>query len=146
MIPARTEPRRAIIEALQKEMAKYPQLELRTQHYFADGMYCRELFLPADAVLIGKVHKSEHFFMVTSGSIEIANEQGSGVMTAPCVVVTRPGVKRAGYCLTDVTCLTVHRTFETDLDRLEAELTEPDALSLYDSGNRIKPPLLETKA
>ena len=36
-------PMRAHVEKLQSEMAKMPQVELPTQHFFADGMYCRYL-------------------------------------------------------------------------------------------------------
>jgi hypothetical protein len=51
------------IERLQHEMIKMPQAELETEHYFSGGMYCRKLIRPAGTLIVGKVHKKDHFFM-----------------------------------------------------------------------------------
>jgi hypothetical protein len=122
------------IEALQAEMVKMPQAELPTEHFFADGMYCRLLFRPAGTLIVGKVHKKEHLYIICSGTVEIA---GVGEITGPRVFVSQPGTKRAVLALTDATCLTVHRTDNKDLDAIEAELIEDDALALFDSHNRL---------
>lgn len=42
---------------LQAEVLKLPQIQLETKHYFADGMYAREVFRPAGCVIVGRVHK-----------------------------------------------------------------------------------------
>ena len=49
------------IEKLQSEMVKMPQVELETEHYFSGGMYCRKLIRPAGTLIVGKVHKKDHF-------------------------------------------------------------------------------------
>jgi hypothetical protein len=41
--------------------------------------------------------------------------------------------------------LTVHRTDETDLDEIEAELIEPDDTALFDSTNKMKDWALEAQ-
>lgn len=124
---------------LQREVAKMPQVELPTNHYFADGMYCRELFRPAGTLIVGKVHLKEHFYIVASGTVCVTTDQGVREVTGPEVIVSQPGTKRAVLALTDATCFTVHRTELTDLDEIERELIEPDAEALFDARNRLKP-------
>ena len=62
---------------------------------------------------------------------------------APFIVVSQPGVKRAGYAHTDCIVLNVHQTACRDLDEIEAELVEPDEDALFDSRNQIKPEKLQ---
>lgn len=129
---------------LQAEMAKLPQVELETEHYFADGMYCRSLFRAAGTLIVGKVHKKEHFYIICSGTVRVTTDDGMKEITGPHVLVSKPGTKRAVLALTDATCLTVHRTDKTDLDEIEDELIEPEEMPrLFDSGNRLIHPAIE---
>jgi hypothetical protein len=124
--------------ALQREMLKLPQLELQTNHYFADGMYAREMFRPAGCLIVGKVHKKEHFYIVTKGRIAVTTDEGVREISAPAVIVSKPGTKRAVLALEDSVCMTVHRTDNTDIDVIEAELVEADDIALFDAHNRLK--------
>lgn len=126
---------RAAVKRLQAEMAKLPQADLMTQHFFADGMYCRFLPRPAGTLIVGKVHRKEHLYVVCSGTVRVTTEKGVIDITGPKVVVSRPGTKRAVLALTDATCLTVHRTDKLDLDDIEEELIKPDRTSLFDARN-----------
>jgi mannose-6-phosphate isomerase-like protein (cupin superfamily) len=127
----------ASIERLQAAAAKLPQAELKTEHAFADGMYCRMLYRPADTLIIGKVHRREHFYMVMSGEVTIVGDGYKERVKAPRVFVSKPGTKRAVYAHEDSLCLTVHRTDETDLDKIEAELIEEDKTAMFDSHNKL---------
>jgi hypothetical protein len=78
--------------------------------------------------LVGKVHATEHIFMVIKGDITLVTEDGRKRVQAPYQAVCRPGIKRAGYAHTEVICANIHITDETDLDKLEADLIIPEAL------------------
>jgi len=125
------------IYRLQAEMSKMPQVELPTEHFFADGMYCRTLFRPAGTLIVGKVHKKEHLYIICQGTIQVTTDNGMEEITGPKVIVSKPGTKRAVLALTDATCLTVHRTDNKDLETIEEELIEPDNLALFDSRNKL---------
>lgn len=129
---------RKSIEDLQTAAASLPQIELETKHYWADGLYCRELFRPADTLIIGKCHKLEHLYVVLSGTVTIAGDGYRETVTGPKVFVSKPGTKRAVYAHTDATTMTVHRTDETDLDKIEAELIEEDETAMFDAYNVLK--------
>jgi hypothetical protein len=122
------------VQALENIMRTMPQMELQTDHYFADGMYARVLFRPAGTLIVGKVHKKEHFYIVAKGCVQIGKE----VLHAGTVLVSQPGTKRAVLALEDSICLTVHRTKKRNLDKIEKQMVEPDKLALFDASNKLK--------
>lgn len=134
--PIQHSPTRDDIARLQAELIKMPQAELITRHYFADGMYCRELWRPAGCLIVGKVHKKEHFYIIVQGEVTITQE---GMIPqrikAPKVIVSPVGTKRAVFAHEDSVCVTVHRTESRDLEEIEDDLVEYDPTSLYGPGN-----------
>ena len=138
-------PTREEILRLQDEMAKMPQAELKTEHYFSQGMYCRKVFRKAGTIIVGKVHKKDHFFMCAQGQIIAWYEKGMVTLSAGDVLCSKAGTKRVTMAVTDAIGITVHKTNKTDLDKIEKELIEPDELALYDSSNNIKVKALEGK-
>jgi hypothetical protein len=131
------------IKRLQEAASKLPQIELKTDHYWADGMYMRSLFRPKDTLIIGKVHRREHFYLVLSGDVTIQGDGYKERVKAPHIFVSAPGTKRAVYAHEDSLCVTIHRTDSTDLDEIEAELIEPDEAAMYDAQNQLKQDLKE---
>jgi len=110
------------ILALEDEMRKHEQIELRVEHHFAPGVYARELFIPAGTLLTGKIHKTEHLNIISQGRISISNVGERTMITAPHTMISKPGTKRAGYAHEDTVWVTVHPTDETDLKVLEKML------------------------
>lgn len=127
------------IVKLQEMMLQMPQAEgLETDHYFADEMYCRRLYRPAGTLIVGKVHKKEHFYIVAKGKVQV----GENVYKAGDVIVSKPGTKRAVLALEDSVCMTIHHTRKKNLDKIEKELIEPDNTALFDARNERKLPCL----
>lgn len=126
------------VEKLQAEMSKYPQYEPPTQHIFHGGMYCRQVWRPAGCVIVGKVHKKEHFYMVVSGTVVVTTDEGVQTLTAPALLCSTPGTKRAVYAETDAICMTIHRVDSTTVEDVESELVEDDPDSMFAVGNKIK--------
>jgi len=130
-------PSREQIDRLQKEMVEMPQIELKTDHYFSDGMYCRKVFRPAGTIIVGKIHKKDHFFMCVSGQIIAWSENGMKTLNPGDIIESKSGTKRVTLATMDSIGITVHKTDKTDLDEIEAELIEPEAISLFDSSNKL---------
>lgn len=138
-------PTREHIERLQREMVAMPQVELQTDHYFSGGMYCRKLTRPAGTLIVGKVHKKDHFFLCAKGEIIAWSEGGMRHLKEGDVIVSKPGTKRVTLAVTDAIGITFHKTSKTNLDKIEKELIEPDELALFDSNNKLKVEALEGK-
>jgi mannose-6-phosphate isomerase-like protein (cupin superfamily) len=130
------------IEKLQAAILQFPQAEFETRHYFAGGMYLRELPRPRGALIVGKVHKKEHFYLVLKGDVTVSVGDVPERITAPAIRIYPAGTKRAVYANEDSICATVHITDETDVERVEDDLVEDDPTSPYLPGNVLKRPEL----
>ena len=93
------------------------------EHFFADGMYIRKIFIPKDTVCVGKIHKGTHPVFLMSGVIDIVSEEnGIQRMTAPQMIISSDGTKRVGHAIEDVVWIEVYATDETDLEKIEDEV------------------------
>jgi hypothetical protein len=109
-----------------QELAKLDQVECPVQHHFAPGVYLREIFMPAGTVVIGKIHKTEHFNIIERGLCSIVHDDGRHeYLCAPMTFVSKAGVQKVLYIHEDTVWKTIHVTEETDLKKLEVMLIEP---------------------
>lgn len=123
-----TFPTREKIMELESAMRQYDQLEIPVTHHFSEGLYAREILIPAGTILTGKVHKTEHLNIVSKGDITVWTEDGMKRVQAPFTMVSRPGTKRVGYAHEDTVWTTIHATNERDLVALEEQLIEKECL------------------
>lgn len=99
---------------------EWPQIECPLTHRFAPGIYLREIFMPADTIVIGKLHLTEHFNVLLKGSCMIVHDNGKReILTAPHSFVSKPGVQKVLYILEDMIWQTIHATDETDPAKVE---------------------------
>lgn len=118
--------RKGSIVKLEQAIAEMPQAEMPVSHYFADGLYGRRLHIPAGCVLTGAIHVREHINVLIKGTITVMTEEGPQTITAPFVMVSPPGTKRAGYAHNDCEWLTVHACEETTVEGAEKVLVHND--------------------
>jgi len=137
---------RSKVEALQAEVSKFEQYQPETEHIFHGGMYCRKVFRKATALIVGKVHKKEHFYMVVSGTVAVTTDDGVRLITGPELLCSKPGTKRAVYAETDAMCMTFHRVDAETVEDAEAELVEDDPKSMFTIGNQVKDLQIEVKS
>lgn len=130
------------VERLQAELSKLPQYEPATKHYFHGGMYCREVYRDAGVLVVGKVHKKEHFYLIVSGRVKITGDSEVVDAGPGTLFLSRPGTKRAVLSLEPTVCMTFHRTDAKTVEEAELELVETDDNSMYLPGNVPKQELL----
>lgn len=97
-----------------------------TFHHFADGVYGRELRIPARAILTGKKHRHSTLNILAAGEITVSTDKGMQRLRAPAIFTSPANCKKAGYAHTDVVWINVHPSEETDLAKLEAEFIVPE--------------------
>ena len=131
------------VKHLEDELRKMPQYEPITKHTFHAGMYCREVWRAAGVLVVGKVHKKEHFYMIASGTVVITTDDGVKRVTGPHLFSSMPGTKRAVFSETDALCMTFHRLESLTVEDAETELVEEEVNSMYDAMNLIKPEFRE---
>lgn len=99
---------------------------LTLTHHFAPGCYAREIFLPANHTIIGKIHNHAHLNIIQKGRVSVSTEDGSKELEAPCVFTSYAGTKRAVYAHEDTIWITIHVTEKTDLAEIEDEIIAKD--------------------
>lgn len=125
------------IDRLEAAMRLLPPLDIPVEHTFGPGFYARTITIPAGCTLTGKVHATEHLFILSRGELDIATEDGVQRLQAPYQAVCRPGLKRAGHAVTECVVTNVHITEERDLLALEAALIEPEEQEKLDSDAQV---------
>jgi len=111
------------VNLLEAEMLKQPQVEIPIRHYFSPGVYAREITIPADTLLTGRVHKFAQLNILSGGEISVLTEDGMVRVKAPFTVVSPPGTKRIAYAHTECTWTTILHTKERDPDKIEELFT-----------------------
>jgi hypothetical protein len=102
-------------------------------HKFADGLYIRQITVPAQTLTVTKIHAQTHPFFILRGTVSILTEAGVARHTAPYSGITQAGTKRVIWHHDEVVLTTVHRTDNTDIAKIEAEVTAADFNALPDS-------------
>ena len=91
-------------------------------HFFAPGVYARQMFIPAGLVAVGKIHKTAHVSIISCGKVSVTTENGTEIIEGPYTFINTPGEKRAVYAHTDTVWTTIHPTDETDIRKIEKDL------------------------
>lgn len=99
------------------------------KHYFANGAYVREMILPANTVVVGRIHKHETINILLEGEITVIDENGSITdFKAPNVFIAPAGNQKAAKTITPIRWLNCWACETTDpdeaLDLLTCETAE----------------------
>ena len=110
------------IEGITKEFLKHPQVECPVTHNFAPDIYIREIFMPADTVVIGHKHLTEHFNVILKGKCRVMIGDVVEELTAPCTFVSGAGSQKIVNVLEDCIWQTVHSNPDNtkDIETLES--------------------------
>ena len=119
-----------LLDDLEVALAHLPRVDLPVTHRFMDGLYIREIQIPAGTMLTSMVHKTQHPFVISQGSVKVTSDnEGSVIYEAPFTGITEPNTRRALHALTDVIWTTFHVTNETDIAKIGEEILEPKDMS-----------------
>ena len=96
-------------------------------NHFTPGLYCREIFMPAGAVVTSRIHRYRHPFVMSLGKCFVymgGEEPGAWrMLEAPYFGITEPGTRRFLYILEDTIWTTFHVTDKTDVDEIVRDIT-----------------------
>lgn len=131
------------LAAFVKENGLEIDAEKLTKHWFAPGIYARELLIPAGTCLTGKIHKGAHLNIISQGRISVLTEHGIKTLEAPCTLVSDAGIKRVGFAHTDTvwTCIHANPDNCTDMEVLESRYISPS----FEALTKTEPDKLEAQ-
>jgi quercetin dioxygenase-like cupin family protein len=114
------------VNVLERHMREMPQIEIPVRHYFSQGLYAREISIPAGALITGKIHKYPQLNILSKGEMLLISDGEVQRVQAPMTVCSPPGTKRAAYAVSDCVWTTIHATDETDVEKIEAHFIAKD--------------------
>lgn len=108
------------VHRIESYMREMEQVVIAPKHYFSDGVYAREITIPAGTLLTGEIHKFTQINILSAGEITVLTESGMTTVKAPFTAVSPPGTKRVAYAHTECVWTTILGTELTDLDEIES--------------------------
>lgn len=92
----------------------------------------REIHLPADSVVVGRIHRHDHLNIISKGRVTVFTEFGIEDISAPATFLSRAGTKRVVHTHEDCIWTTIHpnKDNETDTAILEERYTSADYAEL----------------
>ncbi len=120
------------VEKLERSMYAMPQAECPVRHYFAPGVYAREITIPKGVTLVGAIHKTENLAILSKGRVVLVTDDEPQTLEAPCIVRVKVGAKNVFHALEDVvwTNFLQNPDNETDPDKLVEVFTHSKACEL----------------
>lgn len=107
------------IDLLERAFLNEPQVPCPVVHRFGQGIYIREVKIPAGTYAIGHHQNFEHVNILLKGRVSIRNDDGSfSELRAPYIYIGKPG-RKIGYIHEDMTWINIYSTEETDVEKLE---------------------------
>ena len=92
-------------------------------HHFSEGLYAKEMSIPADTFVVQHQHTYDHLSVLAAGKVRVLfNGELSKEFTAPACINIVKGVNHAIYALEDSVWFCIHATSETDVDHIDETL------------------------
>lgn len=99
------------LDMVHAEIASRPQIDLPVEHIFTEGLYSRQLFMPAGIEIMSKCHKTQHQFIIAFGVVDIyLKGHGWERVIGYKRGITEPGTRRVFRTITDTMLITFHPT------------------------------------
>lgn len=89
-------------------MVQFEQVEMPVIHDFAPGVYTRTIYMPAGTLVIGHVHKFEHYNIILKGRAVVEMDGETKELVAPLMFRSGAGVQKKLHILEDMEWTTVH--------------------------------------
>lgn len=128
------------IDSFEKTIIHDEQVETPVRHYFAPGLFAREMSIPAGVSVVGAVHKADSLIVLSKGRLIMATEDGPLEISAPHTRPCKAGSKNAVYTLEDCvwTNFYANPDNETDIGVLCKRFTEATIDQLLGGANNAQ--------
>lgn len=92
-------------------------------NHLVDGLYVRELLLPAGSFVLSRVHKKALVNIISKGHVIVIDSNGYNEYHAPCTFTSKAGTQRIVYAPDETVWNTAHPTGVQSTDGIVDELT-----------------------
>ena len=98
------------------------EADLGTVHHFSDGLYAKEMHIPAGYIAGTHAHEYSHLSILAKGRVRVATDEYNVEYTAPACIEIKAGVHHTIHALEDSAWFCIHATDETDAENIDEVL------------------------
>jgi len=98
------------------------EIDLGIQHHFADGLYAKQMMLPAAHFAVTHAHEYDHLSILSSGRVLVDVDGKTSEYTSPACILIKAGEHHKITAIEDAVWFCVHATDETDPDKVDEVL------------------------
>ncbi len=106
------------------------QPDIKHEHRFTGGMYCRTFFPKANTFVVGKIHKFAGVNMLLSGAVTIYDGETTQYYKAPQTFITKGNDQKVGYFTEDSEFAFICTCFSDNVEDAEKELFYDDHIPI----------------
>lgn len=97
-------------------------IDLGVVHHFSDGLYAKEMVIPAGHFAVSHAHAYDHLSILAKGHATVEVDGVTTEYTAPACINIAAGKHHEVVAITDIVWFCVHATDETDPDCIDEVL------------------------
>lgn len=97
-------------------------IDLGVVHHFSDGLYAKQMVIPAGHFAVTHAHAYDHLSILASGQATVEVDGVVTMHTAPACINIAAGKHHEVIALTDIVWFCIHATDETDPDKVDEVL------------------------
>ena len=110
-----------LAELFQQNVGQF-EADLGTVHHFSDGLYAKEMHIPAGYIAGTHAHEYSHLSILAKGRVIVATDEYNHEYTAPACIEIKAGVHHTIHALEDSAWFCIHATDETDAEKIDEVL------------------------
>ena len=112
----------SVLDNVEEGLLRLPQVQCPLTHRFCEGVYMREIFMPANTIVIGHVHRRACLNVVMRGRASVLMAGVMHEIIGPCVFESGAGVRKLLLIHEDTVWSNIHATSLTDVDEIENDI------------------------
>ena len=88
-------------------------------HHFSDGLYAKQMIIPADTMILKHTHSFSHLSILASGKVAVMQGDDAEIIEAPACIEIKAGLVHGVKALTDCVWFCIHATDEKDASKVD---------------------------
>ena len=109
-----------------KEIEGRWDFDPETKHNFSDGLYAKEMIMPAGYIAYSHKHPYSHLSILAKGRVILQTEAYNKEYVAPACINIEANTYHQIESLEDCVWFCIHATAETDIDKIDEVLIGKD--------------------
>ena len=112
------------IDGLHELLTGRFDINIGTNHHFSQGLYAKEMMIPANYIVGGHAHNYDHLSILAKGHVIVVADGERVEYKAPACINIKASVHHMIEALTDSVWFCIHATDEKDITKIDEVLIE----------------------